>query len=365
MIITHFVSDGFNEYNSSRWRVSNTTDVLLEAGHEVHILSIQEWIGQTPHARFITNKSDITFIHRVSVRDSIKAIEYWTKRKKAIVLDFDDSYDNLVGDTNPAKKFWIDGVVQVRNRAGQTSEKVLEEHPINTLKEAISKCTATTVPSYRLVSDWARFGTVVYIENYINSDMYIDITKFPRNDSTIRIGWGGSLGHIDSFKNSGVIDAIDTLMKEYSDIVFFLIGDKRITDLLPFKNRVMFHPYVTYKEWPSVITKYDIGIAPLAGEFDKRRSPIKLTEYCTAAIPFAATYDLSEGYAVYHNYKDANGFLIPNGAESWYNAIKDLFLNIEDHRRMAKENIHIAEKYFAKNNVAKLIGTYRDIIDLV
>ena len=364
MVITHFVSDGFNEYNSSRWRVSNTTDVLIAAGHDVHIISIQEWIRQSPFARMICELSDIVFIHRVSVRDSIRAIEYWTKRGKAIVLDFDDSYDNLVGDTNPAKKFWINGVVQVKKSNGWSGEQILEEHPLETLKEAISKCTATTVPSKVLVSDWEKYGTVMYLENYINSEAYLNIRKFESSDNAIRIGWGGSLGHIASFENSGVVEALSLLLKEHSNVAFFLIGDKRIIDLLPFKDSIIFRPYVTYKDWAEIVSRYDIGIAPLAGEFDKRRSPIKLTEYCTMGIPFVATYDPAENYVVYENYKNANGFLIKNGSDSWYNALKDLVTNLEKRKLEASKNIEVASKYFAKNNVASILNVYSKIIGL-
>ena len=69
-----------------------------------------------------------------------------------------------------------------------------------------------------------------------------------------------------------------------------LCGDERIVPLLPIpRDRLIFQPYVQWFDWPRVLARFDIGIAPLAGRYDASRSQIKSMEFGVMAIPFVAT----------------------------------------------------------------------------
>lgn len=368
MKILHFSSDGSSEMNSARWRISNMSDALIRAGHQVKVMAVRHWIYQTEQGRFYCNWADIIIVHRVMVQESIDAVEFWRSRGKPVVIDFDDAYDKLEGDYNPAAEFWKDGLVTIKS-GGTSYRKRLPVHPLELFRQGISKCTAATVPSRQLVKDWGHLTPFFYLENYIDSRRYLNVPQRPGDDKIV-IGWGGSLGHKESFEYSGVGEALRRVISENRRVYFMLVGDQRLKNYLPVPaHAFIFKNYVHYTTWPQILSMYDIGIAPLAGEFDLRRSPIKLTEYATMGIPFVATGD--SDCLVYKDYFGSPagkftqfGGRLTTRVKSWYNALSEMVQNIDEYRTLADEKRNYGLQFDADKNVDKVIEIYRQIIQL-
>lgn len=354
MKIVYIVADGFQEYNSSRWRVSNLVVPLMQAGVEVDILYYTHWLNNDPVCKYSCRDADLIVIQRVMTTESISSVLYWRNQGKAVSLDFDDSYPHVDKD-NPAYEFWIEGKARVTNANG-TKHVFLKDHPLKTLESGAKHLSAITVPSLVLKEDWSRYGKTYYLPNYIDSSNYPK-KQFPAGRKKLVVGWGGSMGHIKSFEDSGVTPALKKLIKE-GIITFRLIGDKRIAERLEIECE--FFPYVTYKDWAVVLQSFDIGIAPLAGEFDKRRSSIKLIEYTTAGIPFVAS-DLR----VYDDFKEVDsGHVISNSKINWYDNIKRVADEYGSYYAAAQENIEFGKRYDAEERIDDVIKLYKEIIKL-
>ena len=354
MKILHIISDGFQEANSTIWRASNFLSACYETQKaECKLIYSTDWVKQTKRNNELCSWADFIIVHRIAIRESINAIRKWREKGKVVILDFDDGYKQLnTDDGNPAGEFWLLGKANVKIES-QKYQISLEEHPLKLLEEAIGVVNAVTVPSLQLVQDWKHFGNVFYLENYIKADRYVH-PKY-QNDG-IYLGWGGSLGHLMSFQHSGIVEAINKINNENPKVKLFLVGDKRIIDKCKIKNAI-YKPYVVYYDWVKMLSQYDIGLAPLSGEFDMRRSPIKLTEYTTYGLPFVAT-----NCHVYRNYFGTNsGIFVDNNEKSWYNGIFEVVENLDVFSARAIENIHIGQSYDIAKNMDNVLDLYREI----
>jgi glycosyltransferase involved in cell wall biosynthesis len=347
------------------------SDALRRAGYDIRIANIQEWLRDTPKSRELCADTDLIVIQRVLVEESLKQVEFWKQRGKAVTADADDGYD-FVDPTNLAYEFWMRGSVTINTPYGSYKTK-LDRHPLTQFHEGLSMVTAMTVPSRQLVRDWQQFGRIRYLANYMKSSVYLDQPR-QQNDHIV-IGFGGSLGHTESFIYSGIRDALQRILHEYDNIRVMIIGDKRIADGLPLpKHKLIFRNYVPYNEWSSVLAGYDIGVAPLASKFDMRRSHIKILEYMLMGIPFVATgdstcrvyedfYNVDSGTFVSYG-DETNSDTYDKRVDEWYGALKKTIDNLSDYRECAKANVERAMEWDVDANVGNIVKTYEEILNL-
>jgi hypothetical protein len=369
--VLHFTSDGWAEYNSARWRISNGVQPLRDAGVDVRVASIQDWLRGTDTAKFFCSQADIIFIHRVLVEESIEQAQFWIKRGKAVVAAFDDHYE-AVDDSNPAAKYWKYKSVMVNTPYGSYEAK-LDKHPIEQFKYGLAQVTAGETPSRSLTKRWNEFARMFYIPNYIDSWRYLQAKK-SKNDYIV-LGYGGSLGHNFSYSNSGIKEALRRVCDEFDNVRFMLVGDERIGNIVALpKDKLIYRPYISYDKWHLYLQQYDIGLAPLGYEFDTGRSPIKCIEYTTMGIPFVATGD--ESCRVYEDFFDCpSGRFVSYGedavtdaynrrSDEWYCAIKSMVENITCYRQLAEESREYGLQFDVVQNVPNLVRTYEEILSL-
>jgi len=368
MNICFVVSDGLTEFNSSNFRCAIPSDALQRAGHKVSIIHVRQWMEQTEACRKICSGADIIHLQRVLITETHKHIRYWRSLGKAVTCDWDDGY-RLIHPTNAAAKFWLDGKVTVKLQGGIEYDRKLEEHPIEQFKKGLQICTAGITPSEILSESWDDTAPTFVVKNYLDEELYRRAHK-QDNSPDILLGWGGSLSHTESFRDSGIEEALQQILQERDNVYLLIIGDQRVVEQIPVPmNKVKFMPYVPWWEWQKVLMRYDIGLAPLAGDYDDRRSSLKVEEYLLAGLPFVASkspvykefWDVSSGRFVrhghdVHNYKDR--------VTDWYESTIDVIDNLRHYTTMANNNIHIGQKYAVDNNVDVIVATYQKIIDL-
>lgn len=369
MVIVYVVADGLNEFNSSNFRVAIPTDALIKAGHTVHILNVRQWMARTDYARQICMNADIIHLQRVLVSDTHKDIGYWRSKGKAIAVDFDDAYD-LIHDDNAAAPFWLHGKVSIRLESGYEYEQTLDEHPLEQFKKGLRKCTALITPSGILSDDWKVGAPEFVVPNFLKQELYRNARKHDNGD-WIYLGWGGSLSHVQSWKDSGINDAMKQVLQDRDYVKLYLVGDKRVLDQLPIrKDKVVFSPYVPWWQWQSILMHYDIGLAPLAGDYDDRRSNLKVAEYLMAGLPFVATkspvyadfWGADSGRFTEHGYKEES---YDSRVASWYDSLIDVIDNIDDYRVRADANIKdYGERYDVDKRVSTIIAVYKRIIEI-
>ena len=370
MKIVSMSADGGSEYNSGHWQTAIPCGALIRGGHDVRIPHINQWLYNTEEIRRIVADADLILIQRVLVEESANMARQWKERGKAIAVTFDDAYQLLkVEDGNQASKFWVEGKVEISHPMGEAYEKHLEIHPLEQFRNAMRYINAGIVPSRILAEDWTPYCKMFYIPNYIDSPRYLKAKRDVRPDPNwITIGWGGSLSHLPSFKKSGVMEALRRVILKRDNVRFLLAGDKRVYDLLPLtESKKVYQQYVHYLDWPKVLARYDIGIAPLFSRYDSSRSSIKSEEYTIMGIPFVATgcptYQdwIDEGVGLFVD-DDGDEKHADKRADEWELKLLDVIDNLEFHRKKMADAFEFGMSYDVDQNVGNIIKVYEQVI---
>ncbi len=335
----------------------------------MHIINIKQWMHRSSYARSILRKVDIFHLQRVLVQETHDYIDYWRSQGKAVVVDWDDNYGRIDSE-NAAKKFWLDGMVEVSIDGGVTYDAKLDPHPLKQFEEGLRHCTAGITPSHVMLGDYNKDTPVFTIENYLDARLYHSARKH-NNDPCVVLGYGASLSHTKGLRQSGLHDALRQMLQERDNVRLLIVGDERLVKQLPVRrDRVWFSPYTSWWTWQKTLKRYDIGLAPLSGDYDDRRSSLKVAEYLMSGLPFVATKS-----PVYEKmwHVDSGRFVKPGHdkesyderVEDWYSSTIDIIDNIEDYRERAKDNImKEGMKYSVDENVDAIIGVYKEIIEL-
>jgi hypothetical protein len=336
----------------------------------VDILNVKHWMIQDELCRIVCSQADIIHLQRVMILETHQYISYWRSLGKAVVVDFDDRY-RLIHPTNAAAPFWLHGEVEVTLNDGLVKyKKELDQHPIDQFKKGIRLCTAGITPSKILSDSWKDHAPMFVVRNYLDASAYHSEIK-QDNSPDIILGWGGSLSHQESFRDSGIQEALKRILQERDNVYLLIIGDENVVNQLPVpRHKIKHMAYVAWWQWQKTLKIYDIGLAPLAGDYDDGRSNLKVAEYLMAGIPFVASKSL-----VYEEFFHADsGHFVQHGhdkhhydkrAEDWYSSTIDIIDNIEYYREKALVNINeIGMTYAVDENVDTIIETYQAIIDL-
>lgn len=290
--------------------------------------------------------------------DTLTVIQYWKVRGKTILAIFDDAYD-IMHPQNVSHKFWNYGEVQLKNENGETKTIYMNPKPLEQFKWGLRMVKGIQVPSVNLAKDWSKYNKTKYIHNYLDIEKYMNIEPlFPKNKDEIVIGWCGSLSHFSSFSDSGVAEALRKISKEYPQVKVLISGDRRIFDLLEVKNKV-FQSYVPADKWTSLLASLDIGLAPLSGGYDKRRSWIKALEYIALKIPYIAT-----AYPTYDEMHDY-GLMTDNGYANWTSALREMIDNYPKYKEIAStKGYEFALSQSSDANIEKVtLDWYQEMID--
>jgi hypothetical protein len=280
-------------------------------------------------------------------------INYWKVRGKVIIGCFDDAYQ-IIPETNASYKYWHNGDITLI-RDGKEEPGIMFPHPMDQFAWGLKSVHAIYTPSKQLCKDWESIVPAYYNPNRFENEKYIDIEK-PKHEGII-IGWGGSLSHYQSFNDSGILDVLRTIFLKYKYLKLMIVGDKRVYDLIKIpEEQKVFQNYVPYDQWPRVVANFDIGLAPLAGEYDKRRSWIKPLEYMLEKIPWIASDNTS-----YDDIKQY-GTVVKNYPEKWKEALLDNILNLEAKRDIAKgKPFDFAASTDVNANVDKTLVLFKEI----
>jgi glycosyltransferase involved in cell wall biosynthesis len=95
------------------------------------------------------------------------------------------------------------------------------------------------------------------------------------------------------------------------------------------EEQLIFQGWVPNEEWPRAVANFDIGLAPLAGSYDDRRSWIKVLDYAVMGVPFVcsdrAPYSGVQG-----------GIRITNKRKNWIRAISTLIEKESTYKRLSE-----------------------------
>lgn len=357
MIVTYVYADRPFEWNSSNWRCVLPARAINRTGtHSANMVSIIDFEKNTPEANFFCTKSDVIVVERNYFGDAIKMILYWKARGKVIIGNFDDAYQ-LMHPSNKSYPFWYDGVVNLKSSDGKEFESIMKPPPLVQFKWALRIMHGITMPSRILANDWAHLADTYYVPNYCDVPFYLKAGA-PEHEGII-IGWGGSLSHLQSFTDSGLPSALRRVCKARDNVRVQICGDRRVFDKVDLpEDKKIFQDYVPYDKWANVVANFDIGLAPLHGVYDNRRSWIKPLEYMLLNIPWVASdFDAYEELKPY-------GKIIKNTSDEWETAILDIIDHYDDYKKKVMGEPHeFALAQDANKNVNQILSVYAEIAE--
>ena len=110
-----------------------------------------------------------------------------------------------------------------------------------------------------------------------------------------------------------------------------------------------------HNEWPRNLAKFDLGLIPLNGRYDARRSWIKSLEYTLMGIPWVGTKSPpTDELAEF-------GYQVPNKVEAWEKAIQNIIDNYEDAKARVVSGFETAEKADVRLHTQELLDIYQNI----
>ena len=403
MELVYVYADNENEMNCSKHNCIMPAQAVNRTGnHRAKILHANNFIQNSQQIQQFCSTADIFIIERNFFGDMLTVMQFWKTRGKSMMAIFDDAY-NLILPDNPAHKFWIDNVIKnpkhnitkkvfdllqgsvaddalwnniEKEERGKISNQMLEilqpkvpmaeeeiKMPVPSLQQfewGLRMVKGIQVPSKGLAKDWSYLNDTYHINNCIDEKKYENIKPlYPKNENEIVIGWHGSMSHVASFEQSSVMEALKNVANKRDNVVIYLGGDKRNYESLDLpENKKKFHNYVPEEMWPQLLKTIDIALAPLATEYDKRRSWVKVLEYMALEIPWIATN--------FPPYQDLGeyGILVENSVEKWEQALEYMIDNLEFYKTdIAKKGLEFALTQTYDNNIEKTIEIYQENIE--
>lgn len=336
-------ADAKQELNCSIWRCRMPAAALdrhIEWGVVAELVHLEDYV--TGKVNELVEWADLVFLQRGVTPECNQVTCYLKSRKKKVIVDLDDAYQYMPSCLN-GYAFWHQGLKvdwftdahTLSNKTNdmkkgpvlyQTFENIKKTRlgymPLEHLSVALKLADAVSSPSRLILEDHALLQPKgVYLPNMFDIPLYPIRPGWNRKELPV-VGWGGSAGHVETFRNSNVLPALRRLVVS-NFITLKLVGPESISNEARFSHE--YHPAVEFAAWPEMERGFDIGIAPLDGSYDRRRSYIKGVEYALQGIPWVGTKS-----APYERFAESKGcILVSNSAQRWQDAIIEIRNNYE------------------------------------
>jgi len=342
MRVVYVYTDSVAKWDRSERRCAVPARAMNRTGrHQATLISRADFVAASGAAgcnqwRETCQAADIIVVQGGLSGQMLKAGQYWRARDKVVAVDIDHA-EHLAhnGCGNPA---------------GRGSE------PSGAIGTGLKLVHAATLSSLRLAADCQEWAQVFHLPSYIEPDRYYYPSREP--DGRVLIGWRGNESHLSAFTKSGVAEALRNVCCERPHVrVLLCTSDTRLVNAvnLPPKQ-VIWQPWTPFAEWPGLLASFDIGIAPLYGEYDQRRSWTQALEYMIQRIPWVASagpvfQDLAE-----------YGWLVNPQPKAWERVLLDMVDHLDEYRMEADRDAYLfALSQSIDENIDKVMNIYANI----
>lgn len=220
---------------------------------------------------------DVLMVQRLMQPAALDAVRYANSIGKMTVYDLDDDLW-CIGPDNSSSDFW-------QANAGHAVEVLRECKRVTTTTESLARTLRDFHPDVRV------------IPNYL-PDEYWPAPERKRASVPV-VGWAGSNSH------KADVALVADLLDEFTDdaiVAMAGVGD----GWLPPLTRIQTRYTVPIEAYASLLSGFDIGIAPLVDDrFNRAKSDLKVLEYAAVGIPVIASPRYADTPArIAHNAKD-------------------------------------------------------------
>lgn len=323
-----------NDSGSRYWRLIDPFRYLRRRGIE----AVMSHKGINPNDAMW---ADINVIQSCTDKDGIALLyQLQQERGKKLVVECDDYLE-----LNPDSPF-------------QREHDLFEAKFVITRTMQVADMITTTTEY--LANKLRKINpNVVVLPNFMDLERW-DVGLRPNVTGKIRIGWCGSITHVEDMKM--VIEPMRRIYKEHKNIQIIIVGDPRVVELfegMPVEGM----NGTPFEAWPSKLSslQLDIGLAPLQdNEFNRCKSNIKWMEYAIVGVPGVFSpivYPFEERV-----HFDGTYGQIADTPEQWYRCIKN-YIICENLRRDIAERAKscVTTSYGLKTNIKKWIKAYESL----
>ena len=285
------------DVNTSFYRILIPAKYLRKAGHEISSQLCPVAARPQGRADMINYSSlaEVVLVERIISPEMVRMLRL--AGVKRIILTFDDNYRLMPEEFQSMQNWGHYGL-------------------LNDFLSALPLVDLVIVPSAKLKSDFIGLnGNIKVVPNYLDVDHYQGLRR--TEDKTL--GWGGTVQHKISWQKSGIVRDLKNVLKRQPDWKLLIFGPAPVEILREAEVPFEFVEQVYFDDWPKAVARFTIGLAPLFGEYDRRRSNLKVVEYGALHIPFVAT-----DYEPYRNGSNG-GFLVGTGF--WSPSLEELMEN--------------------------------------
>jgi hypothetical protein len=327
--------------------------------HTADCIHVDEFMKNDELVQGLCLNADLIVVERNLFGDTLTMMQLYKVRNKSVAVIFDDQY-SMITPKNASYSFWAKSETYTALPNGQIQVSPIRPTPMEQFKWGLKMSKGIITPSRVHCADWDEYGPTYRTRNYLKLDRYENTEPlFPHPKEELLIGWSGSMSHFESFTDSGIAPALTYILKTYPQVKLLLTGDREVYNRINISpERKIFSDYVPEEKWSQLVASYDIGLAPLATEFDRRRSPIKALEYMIMKVPWIAS-----DFETYEELKDY-GTLTKNGLANWKEAISYAIEHIEEKRELANGKAYeFALTQSWDTNIDKLLKIFQEIIN--
>lgn len=305
------------------YRCHTPGHALQKAGYEVLMTDqIDDWVEHC----------DVAVLERMFGPQAQQLVRYLNSRGVRTVFDIDDDYWTLHPE-NPAYAFW-----NVERLEG--------------LEDVARNASLITTTTAELVDTLKKLNSQVKILGNMLPEEYWPTTakRLPRAGEPLVIGWAGSPSHLPDLRM--VAPALRQILDDYPHVELHLCGPADWFDDHP---RVRILKTVQVDEYASVLSGFDIGIAPvLDNRFNRCKSDLKFLEYAMVGLPVVSSKIAPYERSIRHG---ENGLLAQN-AKDWIKHLRHLVENADLRDRLGANARAFAENRTISANIGKWEHAY-------
>jgi hypothetical protein len=350
MMITYIYANRPEDQIRLQLRCRNLVEAFNRSGlARANLLTLEAFVQNTPEAQKLCAESDLLVIYRYLYGPVLTAIQYWKAREKKIIVDFDQAVNYLTPEM-PDYSFWRQG----SPLAGRNAlEAPIDPLPLEQFRWGLGLVDAATAASARLADDWSQFARVYEIPDYLNTSQYPLLEKTHKDEIWVGLG---PRTQPASFKNSGLAAALEEVCWQFPQVRLILCGWEKAPDLKIDPKQIRLQAPRCFDDWVKILLNLDLGLAPVAGDYDLRLSQVNLFEFMLAKIPWVAT---EQGACQ----PLLSGRWVQNSPENWESAVLETVEHLAVYQRKAAgEPFLFALGQDLSVNLEKVLKVYSAIV---
>ncbi len=340
-------------------RCQNPAAALQDSGrHKAALLPLEEFIHNTTQAQQLCQPADVIILHRYLYEASLASIARWHARGKRILVDVDAAFEFIEPD-RAGYSFWKQGILP---DSLQNGRQPISPPPLDQLKWLLKMVDAVIVPTPSLAHDLFAYGRVSILPDFLNIHEYL-VVRPARDENRILVGLNTFGMTPASLRASGALEGLQQAATRCDHLHVLLAGEAEVTEdpfpRLPEWRKKIIAP-VPHTALSCALSGLDIGLAPAAGDFERRQSPLRLLEYMAMKIPWIASND--------HCYQPmvSYGILVDNNPDAWADAILALASRIDTAQRRVSGAAYLhALSQDAAENLDKIVRVLQPAVEEV